>query len=54
MYGESSFVVLNKDGEEVMHTGSRAFNTYEELIKQVETFPKFWAMHEELFKKEEV
>lgn len=49
MYGESSFVVLNKDGEEVMHTGSRAFNTYEELIKQVEAFPEFWAMHEEAF-----
>lgn len=42
MYGKSSFTVYDKDGNEVLHTGSRGFNTYEALKEQVEGFPKFY------------
>lgn len=41
MYGESSFAVVDKDGKEVMHTGSRNFNTYDDLVERVESFPYF-------------
>lgn len=41
MYGVSSFAIFDKDGNEVMHTGSRAFNTYDELVKQVNEYPEF-------------
>lgn len=42
MYGKSSLAILNENGEEVFHTGFRNFNTYEELVEQVETFPEFY------------
>ena len=44
MYGKSSFAIYDKDGKEVLHTGSRAFNTEEELKKQVDGFPEFLEM----------
>ncbi len=52
MYGKSSFAIFDKNGKEVLHTGSRSFNTYKELVKQVDTYPEFRAMLEEHFKKE--
>ena len=44
MYGKSSFTILNENGKEVFHTGFRNFNTYEELIEQVDTFSEFYNM----------
>ena len=41
LYGRSSLAIYNKDGKEVMHTGFRNINTYEELVETVETFPEF-------------
>lgn len=40
MYGKSSLVILDENGKEVFHTGSRTCNTYEELIEQVDTYPE--------------
>lgn len=44
MYGNSSLVILDENGKEVFHTGSRNCNTYEELIEQVDTFSVFYNM----------
>lgn len=44
LYGESSLAICNKDGKEVMHTGSRNINTYDELVNLVEEYPKFIEM----------
>lgn len=44
MYGKSSLVILDRNGKEVFHTGSRTCNTYEELIEQVDTFSEFYNM----------
>ena len=52
MYGKSSFAIFDKNGKEVLHTGSRSFNTYEGLVKQVDTYPEIRAMLEEHFKRE--
>lgn len=41
LYGRSSLAIYNKDGKEVMHTGFRNINTYEELVEEVESFPEF-------------
>ena len=41
LYGESSFSIHDPSGKEVMHTGFRNINTYEELVEQVEEFPEF-------------
>lgn len=41
LYGKSSFSIYNKNGLEVFHTVSRKINSYEELIKEVEQFPRF-------------
>lgn len=45
LYGESSLSIgkLADNGEfkECFHTGSRAFDTYEELKEHVEDFPNF-------------
>lgn len=42
LYGERSLSVFREDGKEVMHTGSRGFNTYDELVEFVEGFPEFY------------
>ena len=42
MYGKSSLAILNENGKEVFHTGFRNFNTYEELVEQVDTFSEFY------------
>ena len=41
LYGERSYAVFDKSGREVIHTGSRNINTYEELRDDVETLPEF-------------
>ena len=40
LYGESSYVVLDKDGKEILHTGSRNINTKEEIYRNLENIPK--------------
>lgn len=44
LYGEKSFSIKDKHGKEVFHTGSRNFNTFGELKKQVDNFPNFLEM----------
>ena len=41
LFGKSSFSIYNKNGKNVFHTGSRTFNSYEELVKRVDEFPQF-------------
>ena len=45
-------MILDENGKEVFHTGSRTCNTYEELVEQTDTYPEFRAMLENFFKKE--
>lgn len=40
LYGKSSMIVYC-NGKEVSHTGSRNVNTREEVMKLLETYPKF-------------
>ena len=41
LYGESSMSIYDKEGKEVLHTGQRNVNTYEELVDLIENFPDF-------------
>lgn len=41
LYGERSYIIRDPSGKEVFHTGFRNINTYDELVKQVESFPEF-------------
>lgn len=41
LYGLRSLSIRDKDGKEVLHTGSRSIETYEELAEMVEGFPEF-------------
>jgi len=41
-YGESSMSIYDKEGKEVLHTGSTNVNTYEELVECVENYPDFY------------
>ena len=41
LYGWHSFSIRDKRGKEVFHTGSRSFDTYEELVERVEEYPEF-------------
>lgn len=40
LYGKSSYVVLDKDRKEILHTGSRSINTEKEVYEQLEKIPK--------------
>ena len=42
--GPKSFSIYDKDGREVFHTGSRNIDTYKELKREVDRFPKFLEM----------
>lgn len=44
MYGERSVSIFREDGKEVFHTGSRGFDTYDELVSFVEKYPEFYEM----------
>ncbi len=44
LYGVSSFIIYDADDKECLHTGFRNINTYEELVKAVDNFPKFTEM----------
>ena len=44
LYGQSSLAIYDKTGKEVMHTGSRSINSYDELVDMVEDYPKFRQM----------
>lgn len=39
LYGKSSYVVLDKDRKEILHTGSRSINTEKEVYEQLEKIP---------------
>ena len=41
LYGESSMSIYDKDGDEVLHTGKRSINTFDELKKCVDGYPEF-------------
>ena len=41
LYGRSSMSIFDKNGKEVMHTGSRTPNTLEELKEVVDGYPAF-------------
>ena len=41
LYGERSYAVFDRNGKEVIHTGNRKINTYEELREDMETLPDF-------------
>ena len=41
LYGERSYIIRDPSGKEVMHTGFRNINTYDELVEHVESFPEF-------------
>ena len=51
LYGRSSLAIHNKDGKEVLHTGFRTINTYEELVEEVENFPEFMKLLEKAAQK---
>ena len=53
LYGKRSYAVIDKDGREVMHTGSRNINTYEELKEHVDNFPEFYKMLMSVFEEED-
>ncbi len=40
IYGEKQFSIFDSEGREVLHTYSRAFDTYEALKESVDTFPE--------------
>ena len=48
MYGKGSFAVINDKGEEVLHTTRRGFNSEFELRRQVDGFPEFLKMLQEV------
>lgn len=50
LYGDASLVILDKEGNEVLHTGSRSINTYDELIQVVEEYPEFKKMLNKVLK----
>lgn len=51
LYGKSSYAIYDKTGREVFHTGFRAFNSYDELKRQVDDFPNFINMLAEYAKE---
>lgn len=40
LYGKSSLIVHDINGREVLHTGSRNINTFEELVNWLDSFPE--------------
>ena len=54
LYGKSSLSIFKPDGTESMHTGSRNINTYEELTKIVDEYPKFIEMLQKMAESERV
>lgn len=47
MYGKSSMVIYDRNGVEMMHTGSRGINTLAELKEFVDGFEEFLERLEE-------
>ena len=41
LYGEKNLVIFDAYGIEVFKTRAREFDTYDELVKEVEEFPYF-------------
>ena len=50
LYGKQSMAIQDKDGNEVMHTGFRSINTYDELVQVVEEYPEFRKMLDKALK----
>lgn len=44
LYGVSSMTIYDPDGREIMHTGFRTPNTFEELKEIVDSMPEFIRM----------
>lgn len=44
LYGKPSFSVFDSDGNEILHTGNRTFNTYSELVDFIDGFPNIMQM----------
>ena len=51
LYGESSMVIYDPDGNEVFHTGFRTINTEAELKAQVDDWPNTSKQLQEFYKK---
>lgn len=41
LYGDTSMIVLNSNGDQVLHTHNRGINTLEKLKELVDTMPEF-------------
>ena len=52
LYGQSS-MSIQKDGKEVMHTGSRNVNSEKEVIELLERIPKLLEVFKEINSEEE-
>lgn len=46
LYGESSMSIYDKDGHEVIHTGSRNINTEKELRDLLERLPELYGIEQ--------
>ncbi|MBO4847099.1 MAG: hypothetical protein J5525_12515 [Lachnospiraceae bacterium] len=44
MYGDSHYAVFDPKGTLVFHTGKRKIETYDDMVKDVDTFPEFLTM----------
>ena len=51
LYGKKSLRILDPYGNEILHTGFRAINTYEELKEMVDDMPHFIQLLNESFDK---
>ena len=51
LYGKKSLRILDPYGNEILHTGFRAINTYEELKKAVDDMPHFMRLLDEAIDK---
>ena len=51
LYGNSSFLIRDSHGNEIFHTGNRAFDTYEELVKHTDEAPQFIELVNALIKQ---
>ena len=53
LYGESSMVIHNPEGNEVMHTGSTGLRTEKELYAYLEKFPEVWGVIRKMLEEDE-
>lgn len=51
LYGKKSLRILDPYGNEILHTGFRSINTYEELKEMVDDMPHFIQLLDEAIDK---